>query len=81
MIKSEAVATSLKKSLELMETLKGHELGGYALIIPPEGDEVQITLLGTHPDTAPFYKMLAEKLMIAKDSSTTGLYGTNQRVR
>jgi len=70
MIKADRVAELLKKQLELMETLSGHELGGFALICPPEGDPIDISLVTSHSDPAAFYKMVAEKC-----SATAKEYG------
>ena len=58
---ADTVAMLLKKQLELMETLTGRELGGFALICPPEGDPVEIVTLGSHADPRSFFLQVAEK--------------------
>jgi hypothetical protein len=61
MIKADKVAELLKKQLELMETLKGRDLGGFALVCPPDGEPVEIVLMTSHSDPASFFRQVAEK--------------------
>lgn len=62
MIKADKVAELLQKQLELMETLKGRDLGGFALICPPGGaTAVEITLIASHTNPSDFFKQVAEK--------------------
>ena len=75
MIKADKVAELLKRQLALMETLTGHELGGFAVVCPPEGDPIEIALVTSHADPASFYKMVAEKCSAtAKDWADKNTY-------
>lgn len=62
-----------------METLEGRQIGGFALIVPPEGDSIDFVTLGAQSDTKSFYKYLSDKLSAGLEQSQMG--GTMPRIR
>ena len=78
MIPTEKVADHLKEALALMETLKGHKVVGFALIIPPNGEPVKFTNLGNSEDQKAFYTFLAHSLAIGQEQSGFGAIRTGR---
>lgn len=72
MIPAEKVAALLDKQRELMETLKGKSLTGFAIIIPPEGEAIEVMLMGSHADLKSFYTLVKDKLVAAQETNQFG---------
>jgi hypothetical protein len=62
MIETEKVAELLDRYRSLMETLRGEKLGGFALIVPPEGDPITSVLMAEMADPMTFFSLLKDQL-------------------
>ncbi len=81
MIPAEKIADILRRNLELMETLKGKNLIGFALIIPPTGEAIEFQTLGSQSDEKSFYKYLSDKLSANLEASQMGGVGMPRGMR
>ena len=72
MIPVQKVSEILAKYVKLMETLKGESVGGFIIIIPPDGVAIEQVLLGSEPDKKNFFKIVADK---CAEAQTQGGYG------
>lgn len=77
MIKSEDVIAALDKQKARLEKLAGEELAGFALIIPPEGDAIDIVVMETPTSVESFYQRLRDRL-IGLGQPTNSSYGAVQ---
>ncbi len=81
MIPADKIAAMLDKQRELMETLKGQEIGGYAIIVPPQGEPITFITLGSMNDEKSFYKYLSDKLSANLEASQMGGVGMPRGMR
>lgn len=76
MIEAEKIGALLDQQKALMDTLKGQKVGGFFIIVPPEGEPITQIILGTEPAPQAFYKAIAERCSeVQKSSETMGRGG------
>lgn len=74
MIESEKIAELLAEQQSLIATLAGRKVGGFFIIVPPEGDPVTQIILGTDPTMQAFFKALADRCAEAQKPADSGAY-------
>lgn len=72
MITSESLVILLEKQLVLLRKLEGEKLGGFAVIVPPEGEAIVHLVVSSDGDEKSFYSTLAGKMVNAKEQSQFG---------
>ena len=81
MIKAEKIADGLKKQIELLDLLKGRDISYYAIVIPPDGEEITMLSVESHADTRAFYEALSNRCKVALEKSGLGGVGMPRGVR
>jgi hypothetical protein len=72
MISPEKVTAILEKNVALMNALKGQMIGGFAIIIPPEGEPIEFVTLGSQSDQKSFFKYLTDKISGSVEANQYG---------
>ena len=61
-MKAEEISKTLEANRVRLGKNEGEEIGGFAIIIPPNGTAaIEIMMMGTVPDAKTFYKYVADK--------------------
>ena len=72
MIPVAKVIALLDKSKELLLKLEGHDLAGFAIIYPPEGEPTEVVDLASRADLKSFYEAMMNKLKSGLETSQLG---------
>lgn len=60
-------ASDLLKHLERhktrLEKFPDEELGGFVLIVPPEGEPIEFLMMGSHPDYRKFMALVRDRIV------------------
>ena len=72
MIKVDKIIALLDKNRKLLEKLEGHELAGFAIVVPPEGEGIEVVDIASHADIRAFYESLSNKFKTALEQAQLG---------
>ena len=72
MINAEDVVTQLKAQILRLNKLEGEKIGGFVLVIPPEGDPIAYTTLDDRSETIQFFQALNDKLKLYQANLNLG---------
>lgn len=81
-ISPDKIIALLEKQLKLLETMAMSanpiQIGGFAVIYPPDGDPITFVNLSSQDDALSFYKYLADKLTMSREQSGFGAIKTGR---
>lgn len=72
MIPVEKVIALLDKNKALLQKLDGHDLAGFAIIYPPDGEPTEVIDLASRSDAKSFFEAMMNKLKSGLETSQLG---------
>ena len=72
-LKAEDVRKHLARHDARLVKIEGEELGGFVLIVPPEGEPIELLLLGSDIYRGKFMKIMIDRII--QSGTETGPYG------
>lgn len=79
MIETQKVIDLLKAKMELLDRLKDQQLGGFAIIYPPNGNPIDTMLFTSTMDDRAFFDHI--RSIWQQDLEKSGFGGTAPRIR
>ena len=74
MLKADDVIKHLDRHKARLLKLEGEEVGGFILIVPPEGEPIEFLAMGSHPNYRAFMAMVRDRI-VASAGDDQGAYG------
>lgn len=80
MIKPQKIVDLLEKQLAFVKMLleSDRDIGGFAIIVPPDGDPITFVNISSQDDAMSFYKYLADKLTASREVTNLGAIRTGR---
>jgi hypothetical protein len=66
-LKAEDVIRHLERHQTKLTKLAGEEVGGFVLIVPPEGEPIEFLMMGSHPDYRKFMLLVRDRIVASGD--------------
>lgn len=72
MISPDKIVALLEKNTKLMTALSGQQIGGFAIIVPPDGEPIEFVTMGSQSDQKSFFKYLTDKISGSVEANSYG---------
>lgn len=72
MIKAEKIVEILEAQLTRLRKLEGEDLAGFAIIVPPEGDPIDLLVMESPTDTKSFFMRLRDRMVGSAEQNQYG---------
>lgn len=71
-MKASEIIKVLENKIELLKKLEEESVSGFAIIIPPSGNPIEMMSLDSTSDERMFYESMSKKCIDAKDQNSLG---------